>query len=75
MENQELCCSVCNKLSAEINIITEVQLEMFSLYRREDDKWEQMNGLWKKTREYFCEECFKEYAELLGNFYKSKKKV
>jgi hypothetical protein len=62
-------CAVCGKKQQDSNIFIEVNLELFPRYARENNRLEDMNGLWKKTREFFCEECFMKYAETLENFY------
>ncbi len=67
-------CTVCSKKIKDIKVLVEVQLEMFGRYVREDGVLEDMNGLWKKTRENFCEECFNKYTEMLESFYKSRVK-
>lgn len=71
-ENNSKGCSVCGKKSKDITLLVEVQLEMFPRYLRADGETEDLNGLWKHTREYFCEECFADYSDVLTRFYDSK---
>lgn len=68
-------CSICAKGLQNIKILTEVRLNLHSLYPRPDGELEEMNGLWRETSEIFCEECFKKYAETLTEFYKTHKKM
>lgn len=69
MEVDYNCC-LCGKEKKDAKIIIEVALELFPKYVREDGSLETMNGLWKKSREFFCEECFSKYATTLENFYR-----
>lgn len=62
-------CSVCGKDTKAVKLLIEVNLEVFPRYVSADGKLENMNGLWKKTREYFCEDCFDKYATILEKFY------
>lgn len=50
-------CSLCGKPIKEILILTEVLMDIHSRYHREDDTFENMNGLRKQTQEFFCEDC------------------
>ncbi|MDR1996969.1 MAG: hypothetical protein LBQ83_01400 [Candidatus Margulisbacteria bacterium] len=61
-------CTLCGKPMAEILVLTEVTLEIHSRYHREDDTFENMNGLQKKTSEFLCEECLQQFVEKLTSF-------
>jgi hypothetical protein len=66
-------CSVCGKKAPEIKLFIEVDLEIYPKYVKPDGSLENMNGLWKKTRETFCEGCFDKYTAILESFYKNNK--
>jgi hypothetical protein len=51
-------CTLCGKPRKEILVLTQVGMNMHSRYRREDDTFENMNGLQKQTAEFLCEDCF-----------------
>ena len=71
----QLSCSFCHKKITDINLLTEIDLEVFTWYvNKEQKKLENMNGLWKKTREYLCETCFQNYVKTLKEFYLAKNK-
>jgi hypothetical protein len=61
-------CSLCGKIKEDILIITSVDMDIHSRYLREDGALENMNGLRKQTREYFCEECFNAFVDKMSSF-------
>jgi hypothetical protein len=76
MQNSDtsLHCTVCGCKQEKAHVLTEIQLEVISKYLREDGTPEDMNGLWRKTREFLCENCFKDYARVLSDFYAAHQK-
>ncbi|GBR75160.1 hypothetical protein NO1_2199 [Candidatus Termititenax aidoneus] len=56
-------CTLCGKPRKEILVLTQVGLNMHSRYQREDDTFENMNGLQKQTAEFFCEDCFSAFVQ------------
>lgn len=65
-----LCCSACGKKLKDMQVLTEVDLEAYSWYiNKKKNKLENINGLWKKKAEYFCEPCFTRLAKVLEKFY------
>jgi len=65
-----LHCSICAKKVQDIRVLTEVTLDVYSWYVNDSQKkLENLNGLWKKNAEYFCEACFAKYVKTLENFY------
>ncbi len=68
-------CSLCHKKVENINVLVEVIVEAFARYRRDDNLYEDMNGLWKKVAEFFCEDCFKEYAATLEALYAKHREI
>ena len=67
-------CSICGKQFIDSKIITELNLEIYPRYVREDGELEDMNGLWRKTSEFFCDDCFQKYTDVLQNFYQENAK-
>jgi len=59
-------CTLCGKPLKEILVLTRVAMDIHSRYHREDDAFENMNGLRKQTQEYFCEDCFQAFVEKLS---------
>jgi len=69
-EQRSSNCTVCDK-KVEQSVLIEIQLEMNFKYISESGQIEDMNGFWKKTKEYFCESCFDKYTKNLQSFYDS----
>lgn len=65
-------CSLCKKPIEDILILTKVDMDVHSQYHREDGILEDMNGLRKQTREFFCENCFNLFVDKIDTFIKSK---
>lgn len=69
-QRAQLRCSYCGKNIKDIRVLTEVTLEVYSWYvNNPKKKLENLNGLWKKNAEYFCEECFAKYVKTIQDFY------
>ena len=64
-------CSICKKKMADLKCLVEVNLEVFCRYNNADTTLENMNGLWKKTSEFFCEECFAKFVDCMETFHKN----
>ncbi len=66
-------CSLCHKKVQDINVLVEVAIETYARYRREDNLFEDMNGLWKKVSEHFCESCFKNFVSAIESLYSTQR--
>ena len=74
--SEKAVCSCCGKSVVEMSILTEVVLDVYSWYvNNQKKKLENINGLWKKNGEYFCEECFAKYVKTIERFYKNSRKA
>jgi hypothetical protein len=75
VELAAICCSACAKKVKDITVLTEVTLDVYSWYvNSSQKKLENLNGLWKKNAEYFCETCFAKYVKNIEKFYKEIRK-
>lgn len=73
---KNVTCSCCGKTLKEIVVLTEVLLDVYSWYVNNSKKQlENINGLWKKNGEYFCETCFAKYVKMIEKFYKDCRKA
>jgi hypothetical protein len=68
-------CTLCGKPIEEVLVLTEVSMGIHSRYHREDGVFENMNGLQKNTREYFCEACLQAFVEKIEVFAAERKKA
>lgn len=72
----KLVCSACGKTINEMVVLTEVIVDVYSWYINNSKKQvENINGLWKKNGEYFCETCFAKYVKTIEKFYKNCRKA
>lgn len=65
------CCSLCKKKQSDLKCLIEINLEVFCRYNNADTTMENMNGLWKRTSEFFCEDCFGKFVDNLEVFHKN----
>jgi hypothetical protein len=73
---KNIYCSCCGKPLSDTVVLTEVLLDVYSWYVNNHKKQlENINGLWKKNSEYFCEICFAKYVKAMEKFYKNCRKV